>query len=111
MFDNSMPFTSAQTTAALAVGTTSTEVTLPLVNSVGLSPGKVQALLVNIGPNAIAVSLGAGAAVFPVPGTPSSSVVLPPSSSQTFTIPDGATIEAIAAATGNSLYISVGAGF
>ncbi len=111
MFDTSSPFRSAQTTAALTVGTTSSSVKLPLVSPNTLGPGNVQALLVNIGSNAIAVSLGAGAAVFPVPGTPSSSVVLPPSSSQTFTIPDGATIEAIAAATGNTLYISVGAGF
>lgn len=111
MFDNSTPFRSSQTTAALTVGTASTSVILPKVNPGTIGPGNVQALLVNIGSNAIAVSLGAGAAVFPVPGTPSSSVVLPPSSSKTFTIPDGATIAAIAVVTGNTLYISVGSGF
>ena len=95
---------------ALTVGTAS-RVHAAAVNPAGMAAGAIQGLFVNAGSNVAFVGIGQASAVIPVPGTPQTVVPLPPMSSQVLTIPDGAVISGIASATGNTLYVCIGAGF
>ncbi len=111
MFDLK-PFTPANKTAALTVGTTATAVTLPLVSTSGNSSGAVQVVLTNVGTNVVFVAWApaSAVAVAPVSGTPANGFPLLPNSQKTVTVPDGFSFSAIAAATGNTLYLSPGSG-
>ncbi len=107
------PFTFANVTEALPVLTTSTSVTLPLVNSSGNSSGSVQVVASNSGANVVYLTWGAPGvtAAIPTAGAPTQCMPLLGQTQQTFTVPDGATFAAIAAATGNTLLLTAGWGF
>ena len=106
------PFTPITQTASLAVGTTAASTTLPTVLPSGQLSGNVQVLVTNLGANPVYLAWGPGnpAAVVPTPGTLANAVPLPPNSQRIFTLPDGLTIFAIAAATGNVVLFNVGIG-
>ncbi len=106
-------FSPARDTVAVTVGTASANAQLPLREPSGLSQGTVEVRLLNVGTNVVFVAWATGApptAVAPVSGTPQNSIPLLPNSSEVFLLPDGAYLAAIAAATGNTLYASVGQG-
>lgn len=101
----SMPYFCDNLTAALAVGTTSSSVSIPL-------PAGNSIRITNVGANVIFVKTSSSApvAIIPVAGTPGSTPVLP-NSSVVFSIPAGhLSIAAISSAAGNTMYVSAGEG-
>jgi hypothetical protein len=101
----SMPFFCDNLTAALAVETTSSSVSIPL-------PAGNSIRITNVGANVIFVKTASSAPVATIPtvGTPGSTPVLP-NSSVVFSIPAGhSSIAAISSAAGNTMYVSAGEG-
>lgn len=107
------PFTPITQTAPLTVGTTAASTTLPTVLPSGQLSGNVQVLVTNLGANPVYLAWGPGnpAAVVPTPGTLANVLPIIGQSQQTLTLPDGVTISAIAANTGNTVLFTVGRGF
>jgi hypothetical protein len=99
-------FFSTANTAALTVGTSTANVAIP-------SGGAYQVRLVNVGSNVVYIAIGTDdtvAAVVPVAGTPSPGIPLLPNSERILSIGTATYIAAIAAATGNTLFITPGSG-
>ena len=98
-------FFSVSNTAALTVGTASTNVQIP--------SGGAHLLLTNVGSNVVYVSLGTDntvAAVIPATGTPASGIPVLPNSKLMLYAGTGTWIAAISAATGNTLFVTPGNG-
>lgn len=100
-------FFSVNETVALTVGTASGNVAL-------VTPGEqYQAEIVNVGSNVVYVAFGTNntvSAVIPVSGTPSLGRPILPNARVVVSIGSTTYIAAIAAATGNTLLITVGKG-
>ena len=101
-------FFSTNETVALTVGTASSNVAISSTN-----PDLVQALFVNVGANVVYINLGTDNTVtaeIPASGTPANGIPLLPNSSIVLAIGTATYIAAIAAATGNTLFVTVGSG-
>lgn len=99
-------FSPRSNTVALVVGTTASGVGLPA--AAGVTAGsELPCLLTNTGANVIFCSV-VGAATIPVAGTPTSSFPVLPNTTLIVMVAATAALSAIAAATGNTLYITQG---
>ena len=101
-------FFSTNETDALTVGTASANVALSNTNT-----DLVQALFVNVGANVVYINLGTDNTVtagVPASGTPASGIPLLPNSALVLAIGTATYVAAIAAAAGNTLFVTVGSG-
>lgn len=90
-------------TNAVAVGTSA---------STGINAGAARRVvrLAVVGNEPVYVRFDNGTPAIPAPGAASAGVMLLPNSVELFAVPAGASIRAIAGATGSTLYISFGRG-
>ena len=98
-------FFSAAETAALTVGTASANVAIP--------SGGRHLLLTNSGSNVVYIALGTDntvSAAIPASGAPASGIPLLPNSQTILYAGTGTYVAAIAAATGNTLFVTPGNG-
>lgn len=119
---NTLPFNPLSPSAALTVTATSANVALPSSTQDAL-PNMCSVRVVNVGTNAVFVAFGDSTvtAAIPASGSTGSGVMMLPNSEHTFLAQSGASatdpaydatpatyIAAIAAATGNTVYVTVG---
>lgn len=91
------PFQPTSATVSVAVGATTTALTLPTIPQEGCS-----ARIVTVGTQMIQVSLSGAATTSSTPFLANSSEVI--------SIPPGSTFQAIAASTGSTVYVTFGIG-
>ena len=103
----SIPFTPQTNTVALVIGTIASSVALPAAS--GSTPGgMIQCMITVVGSQVGWFSKST--AVIPVAGTPSDAFPVNPGAQVIVTLPAGATISAIASASGSTAYFTQGIG-
>ena len=102
-----IPFKPTTDTAALAVTTTSQSLDLPASGG-ATKGGDMQVLLTVVGTETVWIAIGE-AAVIPSTSNESSFPVIA-GTQRIFTLPAGQTLNAIASATGSTLYVTQGLG-
>lgn len=109
MYVNLFPFNALANSVALAVGTSTANVAIP-PPAQGNSPNMVSVRVVNSGTNLVWVNFGNSTVTAAIPATTANGagVALLPNTEKTFLVQAGSYIAAIAAATGNTVYVTAG---